>query len=139
MSMQEAPPDPGCRHGARWRTELEAALRRIAGLEALVHELRLRLDQNASNSSIPPSANPPGAPKPVVKTRTGRRRGGQPGHPGHFRRRLPPERVDAVIDYLPEVCAACRAPLPVEPTPGDPDPTSHQAAHLPDPARLPTE
>src|SRR5215469_3754249 len=107
MSVQEAPPDPGCRECARLHTELEAALRRIAELEALVHELRLRLDQNASNSSIPPSADPPGAPRPVVKARSGRRRGGQPGHPGSFRRRLPPERIDAIVDHVPESCAAC--------------------------------
>ena len=78
-------------------------------------------------------------PKPVVKKRTGRRRGGQPGHPGHFRRRLPPERVDAVIDHLPETCAACHAPLPSEPSPGDPEPTWHQLAEIPDPAVIVTE
>src|SRR5215470_15890196 len=116
MSDQEAPEAPGCTDCPRLRRELDAATRRIAELEALVHELRLRLDQTASDSSIPPSANPPGAPKPVVKARSGRRRG---GHPGHFRRRLPPERVQCVVDYAPETCAACRAPLPREPTPGD--------------------
>jgi transposase len=139
MSDPEVPTTPGCPECARLRHELDAALRRIAELEALVRELRLRLDQNASNSSIPPSANPPGAPKPVVKTRTGRRRGGQPGHPGHFRRRLPPERVNAVIDYVPETCAACHAPLPQESSPGDPEPTWHQLAEIPDPAVIVTE
>jgi hypothetical protein len=139
MSVPEAPPDPGCRECARLRTELEAALRRIAELEALVHDLRLRLEQNASISSIPPSANPLGAPKPVVKARSGRRRGGQPGHPGHFRRRLPPERVQCVVDYVPEACAACRAPLPQEPTTGDPEPTWHQVAEFLEPAVIITE
>src|SRR5690349_1435274 len=122
MSDREAPTTSGCLECQRLRRELDAATRRIAELEALVHELRLRLDRNASNSSIPPSANPPGAPRPVVKARSRRRRGGQPGHPGSFRRRLPPERVDAVVDHVPESCAACHAPLPVEPTPGDPEP-----------------
>jgi transposase len=139
MSDPEVPTTPGCPECQRLRRELDAALQRIVELEALVQELRLRLDQNASHSSIPPSANPPGAPKPVVKTRTGRRRGGQPGHLGHFRRRLPPERVDAIIDHLPETCAACQAPLPVEPTPGDPEPTWHQLAEIPDPAVIVTE
>jgi transposase len=139
MSDQEAPTTPGCPECQRLARELDVALRRIAELEALVQELRLRLDRNASNSSIPPSANPPGAPKPVVKARSRRRRGGQPGHPGYFRRRLPPERVDAVIDHIPEHCAACRAPLPLEPTPGDPEPTWHQLAEIPDPAVIVTE
>ena len=139
MSDQEAPPTSGCPECQRLRRELGAALRRIAELEAPVHELRLRLDRNASNSSIPPSANPPGAPKPVVKARSRRRRGGQPGHPGSFRRRLPPERVNAVVDYIPEACAACRAPLPRESAPGDPEPTWHQVAEIPDPAVIVTE
>lgn len=139
MSEQEVPTAPGCPECARLRSELDAALRRIAELEALVHELRLRLDQNASNSSIPPSANPPGAPKPFVKPRTGRRRGGQPGHRGHFRRRLPPERVDTVIDHVPETCAACHAPLPRDASPGDPEPTWHQVAEIPEPAVIVTE
>jgi transposase len=131
MSVQEAAPDPGCREWARLHTELEAALRRIAELEALVHELRLRLDQNASNSSIPPSANPPGAPQPVVKARS--------GHPGPFRRRSPPERVQCAVDSVPGACAACQAPLPQQPTPGDPEPTWHQVAELPEPAVIITE
>ena len=139
MSDQEAPTAPGCPECQRLRGELDAALKRIAESEAVVHELRLRLDRNASNSSIPPSANPPGAPKPVVKARSRRRRGGQPGHPGSFRRRLPPERVNAVVDYIPEACAACRAPLPRESAPGDPEPTWHQVAEIPDPAVIVTE
>jgi transposase len=139
MSDQEAPATSGCPDCARLRRELDAALQRIAELEALVHELRLRLDRNASNSSIPPSANPPGAPKPVVKARSRRKRGGQPGHPGYFRRRLPPERVDAIVDHVPASCAACHAPLPEESTPGDPEPTWHQVAEIPDPAVIVTE
>ena len=39
----------------------------IAALEAQVRDLTARLGNNASNSSLPPSANPLGAPKPVVK------------------------------------------------------------------------
>ena len=139
MSDQEAPVTSGCPECQRLRRDLDAAQRRIAELEALVHELRLRLDQNASNSSIPPSANPPGAPRPVVKARSRRERGGQPGHPGYSRRRLPPERVDAVVDHVPESCAACRATLPAEPSPGDPEPTWHQLAEIPDPAVIVTE
>ena len=46
---------------------------RIAQLEALVRDLRERLDRNSSSSSIPPSANPLNAPKPVVKNPSGRK------------------------------------------------------------------
>ena len=47
-------------------------LKRIVELEALVRDLQERLNQNSSNSSIPPSANPLSAPKPVSKTPSGR-------------------------------------------------------------------
>jgi len=68
---------PGC----QMRDARIAALEReVADLRAAVRDLQARLGQNASNSSLPPSANPPAAPKPVVKTPTGRRPGGQPGH-----------------------------------------------------------
>jgi hypothetical protein len=54
---------------------------RIAALERRVAELEARLGTNATNSGLPPSANPPSAPKPVTKKRTGKKPGGQPGHP----------------------------------------------------------
>jgi transposase len=105
--------------------------RRVAELEALVRELQARLGMNASNSSVPPSANPPQAPKPVVKIPTGRKPGGQPGHPGHARLRLPPERLKETIYFVPEVCAPCQAALPTQPTANDPEPIWHQVAELP--------
>jgi transposase len=104
---------------------------RLAALEAEVRDLRARLGQNASNSSLPPSANPPTAPKPVVKKPTGRRRGAQPGQPPRPRLRLPPERLSHVIPLLPPECERCQHPLPAQPGPGDPAPTWHQFAELP--------
>lgn len=121
------------------RRELDAALARILVLEALVKELQAQIQRNSSNSSTPPSANPPDAPKPVVKTPTGRRRGGQRGHRGHHRRRLPPERVDVVVDHVPETCSGCRSPLPVESGPDDPEPAWRQVAELPKMAAVVTE
>jgi transposase len=132
-------PGTECPECTRLRRELDAALARIAALEAQVRELLAQVGRNSSNSSTPPSADPPGAPKPVVKTPTGRKPGGQPGHPGHHRHRLPPERVKIVVPYLPTVCADCRAPLPAEPGPGDPEPTWHQVAELPELAAVITE
>jgi transposase len=119
---------PGCQQ----RDVLIAALQeRVAALEAQVQELRTRLGQNASNSSLPPSANPPNAPKPVVKKPSGRRRGAQPGHPAQLRRRLPPERLQQVIPFVPTTCQRCQTPLPPERDPDDPEPLWHQVAELP--------
>jgi hypothetical protein len=54
---------PGCLE----RDERIATLeRRVAERGATVRDLQARLGTNASNSSVPPSANPPGAPKPVA-------------------------------------------------------------------------
>ncbi|MBV9122289.1 MAG: IS66 family transposase, partial [Planctomycetes bacterium] len=96
-----------------------------------VRDLLARLGQNSANSSLPPSANPLQAPKPVVKKPTGRRRGAQPGHPPHRRQRLPAERVTHTVPFLPTQCRACQAPLPAEPGPQDPEPSWHQVAELP--------
>jgi transposase len=128
-----------CVECARLRRELDAALARIAVLEAQVKELLAQLQRNSSNSSTPPSANPLGAPKPVVKTPTGRKPGGQPGHPGHHRLRLPPERVNTIVPYVPTICDHCQAPLSTAPGPGDPEPTWHQVAELPEMAAMITE
>src|ERR1700758_5585228 len=105
----EIPACPGCRERDARIAELE---RRVAELEALVRDLLSRLGNNSSNSSVPPSANPLGAPKPVRKQPTGRKPGGQPGHTPHLRQLLPPERVKETIRYVPTHCCKCRAKLP---------------------------
>lgn len=136
-------PCPEC---GKLRVALEEALLQsnearlqIAQLHAEIRELRAQLNRNSSNSSVPPSADPPGAPKPVVKTPTGRKPGGQPGHHGHHRHRLPPERVQIIVPYVPAICAHCQTPLPAEPGPGDPEPSWHQVAEVPPLAAVITE
>jgi transposase len=57
---------------------------RIEQLEAEVAELRRQLGQNSQNSSRPPSSDSPFT-KPAprsLRRRSGRKPGGQPGHPG---------------------------------------------------------
>jgi transposase len=132
----EAPVCPGCRLRDARIAELE---RRVAELEALVRDLLARLGNNASNSSLPPSANPPGAPKPVVKPKSQRPRGGQPGHPPHLRELLPPERVNRVQSFVPRQCDHCHADLPAEPAPQDPEPTRFQTIELPPVVAVVTE
>jgi transposase len=127
---------PGCQERDQRITALE---RRVAELEATVRDLTARLGTNATNSGTPPSANPPGAPKPVTKQRTGQRPGGQPGHPPRLKRRLPPERLHQVVPFVPTHCDRCREPLPPHPGLDDPAPTWHQVAELPQVAALVTE
>ena len=139
MSPQGSPPGTDCPECHRLRRELDAALARIAVLEAQVKELLERLQRNSSNSSTPPSANPLNAPKPVGKPPTGRPRGGQKGHRGHHRTRLPKTRVNEVVIHLPKTCDGCHEPLPSEPGRDDHESGWHQVAELPVMAAIVTE
>jgi transposase len=91
---------------------LEARLRRLSGevsaLRRQVKELKARLALNSTNSSRPPSTD--GLAKPAPKSlrqKTGRRPGGQVGHPG--RTLQPVAQPDHVrlhqLDLCP--CGAC--------------------------------
>jgi transposase len=100
-------------------------------LEARVAELERRLNRSSRNSSLPPSQDPPSAPPRPGGTRSGRGRGGQPGHEGRHRRLLPPEQVDEVVEHWPERCRSCahvfRGPERVDAA----EPWRHQVAELP--------
>jgi transposase len=124
----EDPACPGCRERDARLAEHAA---RIAALEEEVRQLKVLLQRNASNSSLPPSANPPSAPPPVIKPKTGRRPGGQPGHPPRLKQLLPPQRVTRTLTFVPTHCRRCQAPLPAQAGPDDPEPTRFQAADLP--------
>jgi transposase len=115
------PTCPGCRE----------LLLRVEQLEAQVRELLAKLNTNSSNSSLPPSANPLGADKPVKKKKSKRQRGGQPNHPPHLKQLLPSERVQHLRHFFPESCAKCHADLPQEAGPKDPEPKRFQSIELP--------
>ena len=109
------------------RDQLIVALNaKIESLTARVAELEARLRRNSSNSSQPPSSDLPGAPR-KEKSPTGRKRGGQPGHPGAKRELLPLEKVDQVKKFIPKRCERCEAQLHGE----DPSPLRHQVTEVP--------
>ncbi len=141
--MDPHPACPGCRQRdvliAALQQHLAALQGRSDALEQRVRDLEARLGTNATNSSLPPSANPPQAPKPVVKKKTGKKPGGQPGHPARLKRRLPPERLHKVIPFVPSHCDHCHQALPAQPGPDDPAPSWHQVAELPEVAAQVTE
>jgi len=100
-------------------------------LAARVAELEARLGQNSSNSSRPPSSDRPGtrpSPKPAA---SGRRPGGQPGHPGQYRALLPPEQVTHTVRRVPPACAGCGATLPQAAGPTDPADERQQVVEVP--------
>ena len=93
----------------------------IAALQHQVRDLQARVGQTSRNSSKPPSSDPPSAPPKPPNVPRGRKAGGQPGHEGHQRPLVPPERVDAPLELLPAQCPDCQALFPDDlPTLGEP-------------------
>jgi transposase len=111
-----------------WTTIPPAAQAAVAAvvraLETHIADLEARLNQNSTNSSKPPSSDPPHAKPAPAKKPTGRKRGGQPGHPHHPRVMLPPDRI---IDHKPSRCRSCRHALAGT----DPEPRIDQVVDLP--------
>jgi len=97
---------------------LEALHRRLADLEA-------RLGQNSGNSHRPPSADAPQVKPAPPRKPSGKKPGGQPGHPRAVRPRLP---ADVVIDHKPRRCAGCGHALAGD----DPQPRWQQVWELPE-------
>src|SRR5689334_826663 len=114
-----------CSNCIRLEKKLEEALARIDALEAQVKT-------NSSNSSKPPSSDPPWQAPGPSKPRSGKKPGGQPGHPGAFRQRLPLERVKRIVDHVPEFCTHCRASLSEQHGPHRQETSWHQVAELPE-------
>ena len=99
----------------------------IEQLQRRIAQLEERLNQNSSNSSMPPSSDPPGKPARPKGQASGRKRGGQLGHPGQTRMLKPVEQVDRLIDLRPVQCCGCGALLLGE----DPAAQRHQVTELP--------
>jgi transposase len=99
----------------------------IRALERRVQELEAQLAKFSGNSSRPPSSDPPGAPPPAPPKRTGRTRGGQPGHDKQSRALVPPEQVTRTEVIKPPACRRCGGVLEGN----DPAPYRHQVIEVP--------
>src|SRR5215470_16703223 len=110
------------------RTSIRTLEARVAALEATVQQLLERLHQDSHTSARPPSSAPPQAmPQRPRRVPSGRKRGGQPGHPGQSRALVSIEEVDTVIPVKPWQCHPCQHPLQGE----EPQPYRHQVTELP--------
>jgi transposase len=107
--------------------EIAEQAKRIAELE---RQLALRA-QNSTTTSKPPSSDGlAGRQRERGRRRKSRRRpGGQPGHPGHARPLVPAERVNAIIDLVPDACRHCQRVLRARDDVGDS--RRHQVTELP--------
>ena len=105
----------------------------IAVLLARVAELERRLGLNSSNSGKPPSSDGMKKPPRTTSLRepSGRKPGGQKGHPGSTLRRT--EHPDAIIDHLPGTCPDCGDALGLAESVGH---QWRQVFDLPDPQPL---
>src|SRR5919205_470592 len=115
------------------RAYIESLEEQVQALTSMVHilqeqvrTLEERLNQTSRNSSRPPSSDPPQHPHPR-RPPGKRRRGGQPGHPGHTRTLVPVEEVDEVVGLKPQQCSRCQAPLWGD----DASPFRHQVIEIP--------
>lgn len=105
------------RKNARLQAKLDAFVEKYGALER----------RDSTNSHSPPSQDPPGTSRPPKKERSGRKRGGQPGHRGAFRALVPPEQVDEIQNLHPTHCTNCEHPLRGE----DAEPEVRQVAEIP--------
>ena len=97
--------------------------------EARIQDLEFRLGKNPQNSSLPPSSEHPHAKQTTPPRKpSGRKRGGQQGHPKHQRTLVPPEQVTETIPLLPPSCRRCGRAL----AGSDPEPLRHQVFELPE-------
>ena len=100
---------------------------RMQALQRKVEQLTERLNQNSTNSSRPPSCDPPHVKRRPPKPSSGRKKGGQPGHARQQRPLVPPEQVKQTIPLTPSACRKCGQALHGE----DPHPRRHQVAEIP--------
>lgn len=114
---------------------IEWQAQQIRVLTARVAELEAKLGKNPNNSSKPPASTHPHDKPPPAKTKSKRRRGGQPGHGKYERPLLATEACQSVVPCLPRECRRCGNPL----SGTDPEPLRHQVWELPEIQPIVTE
>ena len=117
---------------ARQPPEAQAIIR---SLLAKISELEARLNKSPRNSSLPPSIVHPHAKSAPPKQKSGKKPGGQPGHPKHERALIPADQCQAVVTVKPENCRRCGQPLAGV----DPQPLRHQVWEIPEIKPIVTE
>jgi transposase len=99
----------------------------LAEKEAQNQELLEKINQTSKNSSSPPSVDPLNAEKPRKKKKSGKKRGGQPGHKGHSRFFYDASECQEVFNHHPETCSCCGEKL----SGVDGSPYRHQIVEIP--------
>jgi transposase len=92
---------------------LAEALRLIERQAARIAELEARLAKDSHNSSKPPSSDGLSRRQRAQRAGSGKRTGGQTGHPGQSL--APVATPHVVVRHTPTVCAHCQTPLEGQP------------------------
>jgi len=129
------PAAPRCVRCGELEAEVAELRAKNAELSAKNAELERRLGLNSSNSSNPPSSDGLKKQRRVssLRTRSGKKTGGQPGHPGKTLRQT--ETPDAIVDHFPPKCGGCGEELTKEMATGH---IARQVMDLPEPQPLVT-
>lgn len=107
--------------------QVQILSRRLDELEATNRKLLERLGKNSRNSSKPPSSDRQRVKRAPPRQSSGKKRGGQPGHPRAVRPLVPSHKVRDTFVVKPAECRKCGHGLSGQ----DPQPLRHQVAEIP--------
>jgi transposase len=131
--IEQIPPEDWEKTPASVKKMVELMAQRIdtleqqaIGLLSAQQQLIEKVNQTSKNSSSPPSSDPPGFGD-KSKKKTGKKRGGQPGHEGKSRNLYPVEKCTSLIEHYPVKCSSCGESLYGE----DSFPYRHQIVEIP--------
>ncbi len=87
--------------------------KQIIALKEEICRMKAIIDHDGTTNGIPTSQTPPGKKKVIPNTRekTGRKRGGQPGHMKKALGAFQDEEVTKIEEHVPETCPECGGEL----------------------------
>jgi transposase len=128
MSEMNVPPQGLGISEADWQQTPPSVRAVLRALHQRLTKLEEQLQLNSDNSSQPPASDKPRHQREKKgRLPSGKKRGGQPGHPGQSRLLEPPEAVSEFRVYRPESCRHCGETL----SGNDPAPYRWQVTDLP--------
>lgn len=110
--------------------QVQTLTAQVRTLEQRLAALEEQMGANSTNSSKPPSGDPPGT-LPRRREKSGKRKGGQPCHKGRHRELVPPDKVDRVLQHFPSRCSKCNRELTAAHAVTGSPPARHQTWEIP--------
>ena len=110
--------------------QVQVLTQQVLNLTARLEALEDQMRANSTNSSKPPSADPPGT-LPNRKSKSEKKRGGQIGHPGAHRAMIPSDQADHILRHYPSKCTNCNRGLTSANLTPDSKYTRHQVWEIP--------